>query len=123
MKENPPRGGVFQCAETKAEQDTLLDPQVDAPTRGRRGVGRCCADVAALQRAAKLHEYVHRAGVPDRRRASGEIAFDQFLKLGNVHCPDKVYQSGRSLARQEAGSGSARDRVTHGSGSTALADP
>ena len=78
-------GQLLKDAETKAEQDALLDPGVDAPAGGRGGVRRGSTEFAALQARTQRMEGRHGGRVTDGGGSGGEVALDGFLELAQGH--------------------------------------
>ncbi len=78
-------GNVFKHAEAEAEQDALLDPDIDFPACGGSGVRRSGTDFAALEGAAKLTECVEGGGVSNCIRPGRDMSLNDGLKLRGGH--------------------------------------
>ena len=72
-------GASFKHTKAEAEQDALLDPDVDPPAGRGSGVGRSGADVAPFQGAAEDEERFHGCGVAHRCGTSGEVSLNRLL--------------------------------------------
>src|SRR5208337_1320969 len=93
--------GVLQNAETKAKQDALFDPCVDAPARRQGGIRRGGANFATFEGGTQRNESVHRGRIANGGRAGGIKTLNGRLDLINVHCILSLSRQGPENAKPQ----------------------